>query len=180
MKKAIFMLLFVVLTASISAQESNYIRVSGDAGWVVNTNRGKKFGMGGTIGWITVDNWISKNSNNYLTLHLKGFNNPYGEGKLISSILNDKGDAFNYIAPLVGYRFTQAGASNGFFAEPRVGVVFGSKHTAFAFAPLAGYTHENIEFSIFCDMGFSGKNSAIREKHFFTPGISVAYNIAIY
>lgn len=180
MKKTIFLMLLIFLTVTVIAQESNYIRISGDAGLVVNTNRDKKFGMGGTIGWLTVDNWISESKNNYVTFHLKGFNNPFGQGKLISSILNDKSDAFNYITPMIGYRFTQSGVSNGFFVEPRVGASFGSKYVAFAFSPLGGYAYENLEFSLFCDMGFGGKNSAIREKNFFTPGISVAYNITMY
>ncbi|NLJ00769.1 MAG: hypothetical protein GX371_06420 [Bacteroidales bacterium] len=181
MRKLFFLLLFTLLTATMQAQENNYIRISGDLGLVANTARDKKFGAGGSIGWLTIDNLISKNPNNFLTLHLKGFNNPYGDGKLISSILNGDGDGFNYIMPLVGYRITGSGVSNGYFVEPRVGASVGAMgHTSFAFSPLAGFGYENFEFSLFCDMGFSGKNNAIRKKNFFTPGISVAYTIAIY
>lgn len=181
MKKIIFALVLACFIWVINAQESNYVRVSADAGFVVNTNRDKKFGAGGSIGWLTVDNWLSRSGTNYIALHFKGFNNPYGEGKLISSILNDRSDAFNYIMPLVGYRFTGIGASNGFFAEPRVGVTIGAGgYTALTFSPLAGYAYENLEFSAFCDMGFGGKESAIRQKNFFTPGVSIAYNITLY
>lgn len=181
MKKMGWMLLFAFLMLTVNAQENNYIHISGDAGFVANSMRDNTFGMGGTIGWITVDNFIAHSSKNFLTLGLKGFNNPYGEGKLISSILNKKNDGFNYIMPLVGYRFTQSGISNGFFLEPRLGITFGAgKYTAFTFAPLIGYAFQNFEFALFCDMGFGGKNNAILNKNFFTPGASIAYNIAIY
>src|SRR5690554_3430843 len=180
MKKIVVLLLSAFVWVTVGAQENN-IRISGDAGVVTNTGRDKKFGMGGSLGWLTVDNLISRSNTNYFALHIKGFNNPYGEGKLISSILNDKNDGFTYIMPLIGYRFTQRGMSNGFFAEPRIGMAFGAnKYTAFALSPLAGYAYEGFEFSLFCDIGFGQKNNAILKRNFFTPGIGVAYNITIY
>ncbi len=181
MRKTIVILFAAFLSGTVMAQDNNYIRISGDVGLVTNTERDEKFGIGGTLGWLTVDNLISQSGNNYIALHVKGFNNPYGEGKLISSILNDKNDGFSYIMPLLGYRLTQRGMSDGFFIEPRIGMAFGaSKYAAFAFAPLAGYTYGGFEFSLFCDMGFGWKNNAILSKNFFTPGVSIAYNITIY
>jgi hypothetical protein len=179
MKRIIFIIiLFVALAIQpAKAQESNYIHISVDAGLVVNTGRDKKFGMGGTIGWLTQDNLLSLNPNNYISLSVKAFNNPYGEGKILSSIKNNADDAFNYIMPLAGYRFTQQGISDGFFVEPRAGAVFGANYAGFAFSPIAGYALQQFNFSIYCDMGFGSKNSSILKKNFFTPGISVAYNI---
>ncbi|SCD21446.1 putative secreted protein [Proteiniphilum saccharofermentans] len=181
MKRTIFIiiLLAALTIQSAEAQETNYINISVDAGLVANTSRDKKFGLGGTIGWLTQDNLLSLNSNNYISLSVKAFNNPYGEGKILSSIKNDADDAFNYIMPLAGYRFTQEGISDGFFVEPRIGAVFGASYAGLAFSPIAGYAVQQFNFSIYCDMGFAGKESAIRKKSFFTPGISVAYNISL-
>ncbi len=182
MKRTIFIviLLAALTIGSVEAQQSNYIHVSVDAGLVANTNRDKKFGMGGTLGWLTQDNLLSLNPNNYISLNVKALNNPYGEGKFLSSIMNDANDAFNYIMPLAGYRLTQQGISDGFFIEPRIGAVFGANsYTGFAFSPIAGYAVQQFNFSLYCDMGFGSKNSAILEKNFFTPGISVAYNIGL-
>lgn len=181
MKKTIFI---VILLAALTiqpaeAQESNYIHVAADAGLVVNTSRDKKFGLGGTLGWLTQDNLLSFNPHNYISLSVKAFNNPYGEGKFFSSIKNDADDAFNYIMPLAGYRITQQGITDGFFVEPRVGVVFGAGYTGLAFSPMAGYAVQQFNFSIYCDMGFGGDESAIHKKNFFTPGISIAYNISL-
>lgn len=182
MKKALFIIvLFAALTIqSVEAQKNNYIHVSVEAGMVANSNYDKKFGLGGTIGWLTQDNLISQNPNNYYSLSVKALNNPYGDGKFVSSINNDKDDAFNYIMPLAGYRFTQMGVSEGFFVEPRIGAVFGgSSYAGFAFSPMGGYAVSNFDFSIYCDMGFGNKKSAILEKSFFTPGISISYNIGL-
>ncbi len=181
MKKKIFILLFTAVTlATAEAQHSNYIRISGDAGLVVNTDRDKKFGLGGTISWLTQDNLLSQNPDNYITLSIKGFNNPYGDGKFLGSLFNDKDDAFNYIMPLAGYRLTQQGVADGLFVEPRIGAVFGaSGYAGLAFSPLAGYAWQHFDFSLYCDMGFGSQSSAIHKKNFFTPGISIGYNIGL-
>lgn len=180
MKQTIFTLLFsFVIFMNVNAQFDNYIRLSGDIGVVSNSKRDKNFGVGGTVSWLKVDNLISGNELNYITLSLKGFNNPYGEGKIISSIMNDLNDGFNYIIPLIGYRFTQNGVEDGLFIEPRAGVAFGESYTAFALSPLAGYSYLNIDFSLFCDLGFGSKNSAIRNKSFITPGVGIAYNFGL-
>jgi len=181
MKRAIFIiiLLTTLTITSVEAQESNYIHISLDAGLVVNSSQDKKFGMGGTIGWLTQDNLFSLNPNNYLSLSLRAFNNPYGEGKLLSSINNDADDGFTYLMPLLGYRFTQEGVADGFFVEPRMGFVFGSGYTGFAFSPIAGYTVQRFGFSLYCDMGLGSKESAILKKNFFTPGASIAYYFSL-
>lgn len=180
MKKVYFTLLFtIVILMSAKGQYNNYIRISGDIGIVTNSERDKKFGAGGTIAWLTVDNYVSSTGNNFISLSIKGFNNPYREGKLVSSILNNADDGFNYIMPLVGYRITKIGFEDGLFFEPRIGAAFGGNYAAFAFAPLAGYSFQNIELSIFVDMGFGSKNSAIRKKNFVTPGVSIAYNLGM-
>ncbi|WP_294080175.1 hypothetical protein [Proteiniphilum sp. UBA5384] len=180
-KSIIIVILLAVLTIqSAKAQQSNYIHVSVDAGLVANTSRDKKFGLGGTLGWLTQDNLLWGNPNAYFSLSVKAFNNPYGEGKLFSSINNDADDAFNYIMPLVGYRITRNGISDGFFVEPRMGAVFGANsYAGFVFSPLAGYALRQFDFAIYCDMGFGSKESAILKKSFFTPGISIAYNIGL-
>lgn len=178
MEKTIFILLFSLVTLTTTqAQKSNYFRISGDAGIVVNTERDNKSGMGGTLGWLAQDNLFSFNPNNYISLSIKGFNNPYGGGKLVGSILNGKNDGFNYIMPLLGYRITQQGVADGFFAEPRIGIVIGSGYTGFAFSPIAGYAYRKFDFSLFCDMGFDDDMSAILKNNFFTPGVSIGYNI---
>lgn len=181
MKRLFFIcLLFAALTLQlVEAQESNYINVSADAGLVVNTGRDNKFGVGGYIGWITQDNLLSLNPNNYFTLGVRAFNNPYGDGKILTSVMNDADDAFNYVMPLFGYRITQLGISDGFFVEPRIGAVFGASYSGFAFSPIVGYALKQFNFSAYCDMGFGSKQSAIHKKSFFTPGISIAYNISL-
>ena len=175
----IVILLIALTTPAATAQDANYIHVSSDAGLVVNTNRDKKLGIGGTLAWLAQDNLFSLNPRNYISLSVKAFNNPYGEGKFFSSIMNKANDGFNYIMPVVGYRLTQQGVDDGFFVEPRIGAVFGSGYSGLALSPIAGYALQQFNFSIYCDMGFGRENSAIREKNFFVPGISIAYNISI-
>lgn len=180
MKKTIFIvILLTALTVQSAKAQSNYIRISADAGLVVNTGQDKKFGMGGTLGWLTGDNLLSLNPNNYISLSVKAFNNPYGEGKLFSSINNDADDGFTYIMPLAGYRITQGGISDGFFVEPRIGAVFSSGYNGLAFSPIVGYAVQQFDFSLYCDMGFGSKESPILKKNFFTPGISIAYNFSL-
>lgn len=170
----------IVMTVQVKAQHENYIRISADAGLVANTDRDGKFALGGTVSWLTQDNLIALSEYNYITLGVKGINNPYGDGKILSSIGNDKDDAFNYIGALAGYRFTQEGVAFGLYAEPRIGAAFGADgYAAFLFSPIVGYAYNYFDFSAFCDMGFGGKNSAIGKKNFFTVGVSVAYNIGL-
>lgn len=181
MRKIILLLfLFVSSTFLTKAQTNHVIRISGDLGIVANSNNERKFGMGGTVSWLAIDNQLSKNGKNYLSLSIKGFNNPYGEGKLLTSILNDKNDALNYLMPLVGYRITFKDITNGFFLEPRVGAIFGaSGYKGFAFSPMAGYGLENFNIAIYLDMGFGNKNSPILKKNIVSPGISIGYMIPI-
>lgn len=180
MKKIIFCLILMTCTlVSAQAQFNNYIRISGDAGIVASSERDKKIGLGGTVSWLTIDNFISNNSNNYITVSAKAFNNPYGEGKFVSSIMNDKNDGFNYIMPLLGYRFTKTGMEEGFFVEPRAGVVIGASYTGFAISPLAGYAFDNFDVSLFIDLGFGSKNNASLSKNIIAPGLSIAYNFGL-
>ena len=56
MKRAIFILLFfMAILGTMQAQKKNYIHISGDAGVVVNSERDEKFGLGGTLSWLTQD-----------------------------------------------------------------------------------------------------------------------------
>ncbi len=178
MNRLFFIFLFTLVASStMQAQKNNFIHISGDAGVVVNSGHDEKFGLGGTLGWLTVDKLIAPQTHNYISLAIKAFNNPYGEGKFISSINNNKSDAFNYLMTLAGYRITQQGISAGFFVEPRIGAVFGaSGYTGFAFAPLAGYAYRNFDFAVYCDMGIGRENSAMLKKNFFTTGLSFGYN----
>jgi len=180
MKKFISIIIFSLIPFVYShAQYLNYIRISGDMGSTVNSQRDKKFGMGGNISWLTTDNILSLNNNNFISLGVKAHNNPYGDGKFVSSIKNKKDDAFNYILPFTGFRITQNGVESGFFIEPRIGILIGSGYSAFAFAPIAGYAYNKFDFSIYCDMGFGNENSAIQKKHIYNIGVSVAYNIKL-
>lgn len=180
MKKIFFTLLFTVcVLITAQAQFDNYIRISGNLGVVANSERDKKLALGGSITWLTADNIISGNSENYITVGIKAINNPYGEGKFITSILNDKDDAFNYIMPLVGYRFTQSGIEDGLFVEPRIGVAIGQNYTGFALSPQAGYAFDNFDVSLFVDLAFGGKNNATRTKNIITPGLSIAYSFGL-
>lgn len=161
------------------AQFVNYIRISGDMGSTVNSQRDKKFGMGGNISWLATDNILSLNNNNFISLGVKAHNNPYGEGKFVTSIMNKKNDAFNYIMPFAGFRITQNGVESGFFIEPRIGILIGSGYSAFAFAPMAGYAYNKFDFSVYCDMGFGNEVSAIKKKHIYNIGVSIAYNLKL-
>lgn len=180
MNKIIFSFVLILCSVfSAHAQFDNYIRISGDAGVVANSERDKKIGLGGSVSWLTIDRFISGTNGNFISLGVKAFNNPYGDGKFLSSIMNDIDDGFNYIMPLIGYRFAQKGIDEGFFIEPRIGLAFGAGYTAFAVSPLAGYTFDKLDIALFCDLGFGNKNNAIRNKNFFTPGVSVAYSFGL-
>ncbi len=180
MRIIIFILLFTFgALTSAKGQFDNYVKLSADLGIVANSERDKNIGAGGTISWLTTDVLFSRSNHNYISVSIKAFNNPYEEGKFISSILNGLDDGFNYIRPLLGYRFSQNGFDEGFFIEPRVGAAFGSSYTALAFSPLAGYTYQNFDFSIFCDLGLGSKNNAVLKKNFFTPGLTVAYSFGL-
>lgn len=185
MKKVFFTIIIGVL-ASISAMAQatyykydTYIRISGNIGFSASSERNEKLGIGGDIFWLAADNLFLMNRNNFITLGVKGFNNPYGEGSYVTSIMNGKNDGFNCIIALVGYRVTKQGAEQGLFVEPRMGIAFGSNYSAYAFSPLFGYSYNNIEFSIFCDMGFSNQRNALMKNNFYTPGISLAYNLKL-
>jgi|LSQX01.3.fsa_nt_gb hypothetical protein len=179
LKKSLLLLIAVITAVSASSQQ-NFLNISAQAGSVLNTDQDKSFGIGGSVTWLHQDGYLAKSENNYLTLTLKGFNNPYGEGKFISSVLNDKGDGFNYITALAGYRVAFQQITDGFFLEPRLGVgFFAEKKSSFLFSPMVGYTVKKIDIGVYCDMGFSKENYAIKKDNFFTLGVSVGYNIGL-
>lgn len=182
MKKIyLFLLLGLSICLHTGAQTNNHMRFSGDVGIVVNSAQNNKSGVGGTISWLTADIFLFKEWNNYFTLHLKGFNNPYGDGKLFSSILNDENDGFNYIMPLAGYRMTRKGITEGFYLEPRIGVIIGaSDYVGLAISPMTGYTFGNFDASLYVDIGFGNKVSAIHKKNIFAPGISIGYIFPLF
>ncbi len=178
-KKSLLLLIAVITAVSASSQQ-NFLNISAQAGSVLNTDQDKSFGIGGSVTWLHQDGYLTKSENNYLTLTLKGFNNPYGEGKFVSSVLNDKGDGFNYITALAGYRVAFQQITDGFFLEPRLGVgFFAEKKSSFLFSPMVGYTVKKIDIGVYCDMGFSKENYAIKKDNFFTLGVSVGYNIGL-
>lgn len=160
----------------ISAKWGNYVHLSGDAGFVLNSAQDRKFGMGGKIAFLLKDRWV--NDNCYWTITVKAFNNPYDDGKFLSSIYNHDDDAFNYIQFLAGYRYTFDSMTTGFYVEPRLGYARSARiKSAFAFVPSVGYTYNNFDFALFCDMGFAEKELANLKKGFVTLGVSVGYNI---
>ncbi len=178
--KKCLLLLIAVITAVSASSQQNFLNVSAQAGSVLNTDQDKSFGIGGSITWLHQDGYLAKSENTYLTLTVKGFNNPYGEGKFISSILNDKGDGFNYITALAGYRVAFQQITDGFFLEPRLGVgFFAENKSSFLFSPLVGYTIKKFDIGVYCDMGFSKENFAIKKDNFFALGVSVGYNIGL-
>lgn len=180
MKRTTLLMVAVIVSAMALKAQSHYLRIAVSPGIVTNSEYKEKFALGGSVAWMMEDHFIGKNPNNFISLTFKGMNNPFGEGKLISSILNDKSDAFNYLMPLAGYRFCKNGMDDGFFVEPRVGAAIGaSGWVGFAFSPQCGYALNNFDFAAFCDMGLGSKQNVIRKKNFFTIGASVAYRIKL-
>lgn len=180
MKTKLFTLMVVLLTTgTLSAQTKSYLNVSGQAGFVVNSQEDRKLGLGGSAAWLQQDGFLFNCSKNYLTLTLKALNNPFREGRFVSSILNNKFDAFNYLGVLAGYRLTTGSAANGFYVEPRLGAGVEGSGISFLFSPAAGYAYKNFDFALYSDMGFAGKTQATGTDNFFTVGLSVGYNIGL-
>lgn len=168
-----------LITMSISAQKT-FIHLSGQAGMVVNSRQDRKLGLGGTAALLVQDDLISGNGKNLFTISLKAFNNPFGDGKFVSSIMNGAGDAFNYVGLLAGYRLTTGNAADGFYAEPRLGLGgYSGMNVSVLFSPVVGYAYRNFDFSTYCDMGFGNLTYAMGSDQFFTVGVSVGYNIGI-
>ncbi|HCM19772.1 MAG TPA: hypothetical protein DIC46_03150, partial [Porphyromonadaceae bacterium] len=64
MNKATFFVLLtaaVIFTTNVKAQETNYLRLSVEPGMVLNTKKDGKFALGGSIGWLTQDNFMAQN-----------------------------------------------------------------------------------------------------------------------
>ena len=170
----------VILTAgTISAQSKTYVNVSLQGGYVANSEQDKKIGIGGTVAIMQQD-FLFNAEKNYLTLTIKGFNNPILDGKFITSILNEERDCFNYVAPMLGYRMTTGSAANGFYVEPRVGYAFlASPGKAFLVAPQVGYAFNGFDVALFGDLGFSGNPTVAGPENFYTVGLSIGYNIGL-
>lgn len=183
MKKIILLAILALACATVTQKTyaQNAIHISADAGAVLKTNRDKSLGVGGTIGVMVQDNFFFIEPTNYLTFSIKGFNNPYGDGKILSSVLNGKDDAFNYISFLAGYRITQGDLSYGWYLEPHLGYTAGTTgYGAFTLAPSGGYAYDDFDLGVFLDMGFGGKaNHTFGGKNFYTLGITVGYNIRL-
>src|SRR5690606_15404211 len=76
MNRIFILFLFSLVTwGTVQAQRNNYIHLSGNAGVVINSERDKKFGIGGTVSWLAQDIFIAQNPANYISLTLKAFNN---------------------------------------------------------------------------------------------------------
>ncbi|NLO72358.1 MAG: hypothetical protein GX102_15740 [Porphyromonadaceae bacterium] len=179
LKKITFLVLAVSLTVGLEA-EKNYLNVSGQTGVVVNSQRDKKLGIGGSVAWLMQDDFMSKSGKNYTSLTMKIFNNPYQEGKFLKSMFNNEDDGFNYVALLAGYRVNFQNISNGFFVEPRLGVgIFADKKPAFVVSPLVGFAYRNFDFGAYCDLGFKNKPFATQKNNFITVGLSVGYGFGL-
>ncbi len=180
LKTTLLSIILFAFAASAQAQSGNYIHISAQTGFVVNSAHDRKLGLGGNAAFLLSDKLIDKNQKNFWTFSIKAFNNPIEDGEFFSSFNNKEYDAFNYVGLLAGYRYTLQGMQNGFYAEPRLGYgVLASGRSAFLFAPVVGYTYNNIDFALFCDMGFSGNKMTIQKNQFITLGLSVGYNIGI-
>ncbi len=180
MQRRILTLATVVIIScgALFAQSKVYLHVSGQGGRVVQTERDKSIGIGGTLGVMISDTFLFNSDNGYLTFSVKGFNNPYNGGKFVTSIMNDKNDAFNYLQFLAGYRYTTFEATNGLYIEPRVGANLVSLfRPGFAFSPVMGFTAKGFDIGVFADMGFHGVKTSVGYNNFTTVGLSVGYNL---
>ncbi|WP_297983169.1 hypothetical protein [uncultured Chryseobacterium sp.] len=170
----------LLLSASVSANAQDtensrkFISVSGEAGFVLNSDMDKTFGLGGTVSYMVQD-MIFNHAKNYVTVGLKGFSNPYSGGKFISNIGNNKNDGMNYSALLGGYRFIFDTVQNGWYVEPRLGVAMaGGNYFGAIIAPKAGLTYNNWDFAAFTDLSFGGENN-LGKNSFATAGLGIGY-----
>lgn len=142
MKTQLFVTAALACSVLAFAQEKvldrRFISVSAEAGINAGSDKDKKFGLGGSVEYIMPDK-LFHNQRHYLTVGLKGFNNPYDDGKFVSSIFNKSNDGLNYIALLGGYRMVQNTVENGWYFEPRIGYTRAASYNGFIFAPKGGY-----------------------------------------
>lgn len=161
-----------------NAKKPSFIGVTANLGFVLNSDMDKKLALGGEASYAFADPFF-KSEKNFVTIGLKGMNNPYGEGKFISSMANNKNDGLNYISLLAGYRIISQSYENGFYAEPRIGITSAAKFLGFAFAPKVGYTMKKWDFSAFADTAFGAPENNLLKKSIFTAGIGIGYNFAL-
>lgn len=179
LKKTTLLMVAVIFATGLNAQK-NYLNISVQAGQVINSQKDRKFGLGGSLAWLHQDNYMSQNENNYFSLTMKILNNPYGEGKFISSMFNNADDGFNYVSALLGYRFAFQSIENGVYIEPRLGYGhFAGHKSSLIISPQIGYTYNQFDFSAFCDFGFAKKPFITGKENFATIGLSVGYNIGL-
>lgn len=172
-----FLVFSIFAVGTLSAQSLKYLNVSIQGGSVTNSVEDKKIGVGGSTALFLQDNLIAKTDRHFWTITARAFNNPIRDGKFISSVLNKKTDAFNYVGLLAGYRLSTGDMQNGLFLEPRVGtaLVYGWKPT-FLVSPTVGFATRGFEVGAFGDFGFSNENLVMGKDNFVTVGISLGYN----
>lgn len=174
MKRLLFVTLFIALVSlSAFSQYQFGIKVSPEAGMILKSNKSNKLGAGGTISLMYSHNYFSNENSDAFSLSIKGFNNPWDGGKIVSSILNGKSDAFNYLAVLVGYQKK----IKSYYIKPRIGFAKSYDYTAFIFSPQIGYSYQNFDFGLFMDVAAGNDNTPIGDKNFNTLGLSVGYFI---
>ena len=164
--------------STVSAQNvdntNKYLGVSAEAGWMLNSDKDKTFGLGGTVSFATPD-FIFNSTHNYVTFGAKVFSNPYEGGKFISNVSNGVNDGLNYLALLAGYRFTENNFEEGWYVEPRIGFTQAGPYSGFIVAPKGGFMTNKWDFSLFADAAFGGEESNIGKKNFTSAGLSVGY-----
>lgn len=185
LSKRIILGVFVLITGFSFAQtpkDKVYIHISGDCGFLLNSDQDRKIGLGSTVSFLIPDNWLVSNERNYFTLGVKGLNNPVYNGKFFSSINNNTLDAFNYFQVLAGYRFCERIPENGWYFEYRLGLTLfdlNFNNYAFSFSPAFGYVYNQFDFSVFSDINVADTYTALGKKEFYTLGVSIGYDIGL-
>lgn len=182
--KKILMFCAVAFAATLSfSQDSSssksYLSASVDGGVVLNSDADKIYGLGGTVTYAAQDILFGSDKN-YTTITFKGFNNPYDGGSFVSSIGNNKNDALNYISFLLGYRFVKDDFENGFYFEPRVGIVQAADFSGVMVSPKIGYVINRFDVSAFADGAYGGGENNIGEDFIFTAGLSLGYQFKLF
>lgn len=173
----IFLIFSILAIGTISAQSLMYLNISADGGFVTNSVEDRKFGIGGSAAFFLQDNLIAKTDRHFWTITARAFNNPIRDGKFITSVLNKKVDAFNYLGLLAGYRIATGDMQNGFYLEPRVGIhIPATRKPGLLFSPTVGYATHGFQLGAFGDFGFTNKNLVIGKQNFITIGVSLGYN----
>lgn len=174
MKRLLFTMLLVAMFSFSSYSQYQFgIKVAPEAGMILKSDKSNKLGVGGTISLMYSHNYFSSENSDAFSITLKGFNNPWNGGKIVSSILNGKSDAFNYLSVLAGYQKK----IKSYYIEPRIGFAKGYDYTAFIFSPQIGYSYRNFDFGLFLDVAAGNEETPIGGKGFNTLGLSIGYFI---